>query len=633
VARPVLLVSMPFGALERQALGLSLLKARLAQQGHTRCDVRYLTFPFAELIGDDEYRWVSYDLPYTTFATEWVFASALYATDPSGEDAYLREVLQEEWQLDPKTIARVERIREMVPPFLEYCLKAIPWGDYALVGFTSTFQQNLASLALAKAVKRAHPRVAIAFGGGNWSDEMGLELHRQFPFVDYACIGEADDSFPVLVERVLGGAPRSSLQEVKGVVYRSNGRSVYTGPVDPVCDLDSLPIPDYSDYFRDLADSSAATFVAPTLLFEGSRGCWWGAKSQCTFCGLPGAAIGFRAKSPFRALRELEYLTDRWQVGWVEAVDNILYMPYLEELLPHLANWNRQVRFFFEIKSNLRRDQVARLRDARVLYVQPGIESLSDHVLRLMRKGTTALRNIQILKWCREYGIRAEWNLLYGFPGETRDDYAAMVPLLRGIRFLNPPTACGRIRVDRFSPYFREPEKFGLTSLRPLAAYKHLYPFGPEAVSRIAYHFDYDYEPDVDPHGCADEVIDYAEDWRQHPETGTLRSTAHPDGTLVLADTRSDRVQPEVVLRGIDREVYEYCDQARSLSAVVRHLHRVFPNARLAAAQVRRYLDALTANCLMVTSGGQYLSLALRAHADGGGGPGEADKLQSATGA
>ena len=44
--------------------------------------------------------------------------------------------------------------------------------------------------------------------------------------------------------------------------------------------------------------------------------------------------------------------------------------------------------------------------------IQPGIESLSDHVLKLMRKGTTALQNIQLLKWCREYGVQPEWNLL-----------------------------------------------------------------------------------------------------------------------------------------------------------------------------------------------------------------------------
>lgn len=33
--KKVLLLSMPFGALERQALGLSLLKARLIEEGVT----------------------------------------------------------------------------------------------------------------------------------------------------------------------------------------------------------------------------------------------------------------------------------------------------------------------------------------------------------------------------------------------------------------------------------------------------------------------------------------------------------------------------------------------------------------------------------------------------------------------
>ena len=63
----VLLISMPFGALEHQALGISLLKARLGEAG-IGCDIRYLTFPFAGLIGYEEYQWMAYGLPYTTFA-------------------------------------------------------------------------------------------------------------------------------------------------------------------------------------------------------------------------------------------------------------------------------------------------------------------------------------------------------------------------------------------------------------------------------------------------------------------------------------------------------------------------------------------------------------------------------------
>ena len=105
--------------------------------------------------------------------------------------------------------------------------------------------------------------------------------------------------------------------------------------------------------------------------------------------------------------------------------------------------------------------------------IQPGIESLSDHVLKLMRKGTTALRNIQLLKWAREFNIIAEWNILYGFPGETPDDYRDILELLPAIRFLRPPCAAGPIRLDRFSPYHKSPADFGLLNVRPLKTYRH----------------------------------------------------------------------------------------------------------------------------------------------------------------
>ena len=75
------------------------------------------------------------------------------------------------------------------------------------------------------------------------------------------------------------------------------------------------------------------------------------------------------------------------------------------------------------MKANLTREQVRLLADAGVRHIQPGIESLSDHVLALMKKGVTGLRNVQLLKWCKEYGIEVDWNILYGFPGETREDY------------------------------------------------------------------------------------------------------------------------------------------------------------------------------------------------------------------
>jgi radical SAM superfamily enzyme YgiQ (UPF0313 family) len=66
--------------------------------------------------------------------------------------------------------------------------------------------------------------------------------------------------------------------------------------------------------------------------FESARGCWWGAKHHCTFCGLNGSAMRFRAKSPQRVLSELADLARRHHSFRFEAVDNILEPRYLKDL-------------------------------------------------------------------------------------------------------------------------------------------------------------------------------------------------------------------------------------------------------------------------------------------------------------
>lgn len=501
-------------------------------------------------------------------------------------------------------------MRNMVQPFIDYCMETIPWENYALVGFTSTFEQNISSLALAKRIKKRYPRIKIVFGGGNWEGEMGEELHRVFPFIDYVCPGEADESFPALVERILTGrVSKKTIDKIKGLVYRSNGSTFCTGPSDIVFEMDGLPFPDYSDYFSELEKTSAADAVVPNMLIETSRGCWWGSKRHCTFCGLNGRTLCFRSKSPTRAIREVDHVVGNWKFDMIQAVDNVIDMKYFKEFLPAMAD--RDLTFFYEVRSNLSREHVKLLRDAGVNQVQPGIESLNDHVLKLMRKGTTALRNIQLLKWFKEHGISAGWNFLYGFPGETSDDYGEMIKILHSIRFLEPPTGCGPVRLDRFSPYFNHWEEFGLTNVRPMASYKYLYPFPGDCLKKIAYYFDYNYKADPDPNGNVQEAINFVRDWQKNPDTGTLKSIKSKNNRLALIDTRTCAVRRHFMFAGIDREVYEYCDSVRSCDAIVRRLKKVFQKA-FTEKQVRNFLNALVANRLMVTDGNRFLSLALR---------------------
>ena len=611
----VLLISMPFGSLGRPAFGISLLKACLTELG-VACEIRYFTFPFAELVGYEDYQLISSELAYIAYAGDWTFTHALYGKRPEVDSRYISEVLCDTWQVDRSDIERVLRVRSLVSHFLDHCMAVVPWDEYAIVGFTSTFEQNIASLALAKRIKAEHPQITIVFGGANWEDEMGRELHRQFHFVDYVCSGEGEESFPALVQQLLDGkATAQPASTVRGIVYRADGISVYSGPSEPISDLDKLPIPDFDDYFDALEQSTVASSVIPVLLFETSRGCWWGAKSQCTFCGLNGASLQYRSKSARRALQELEYLVDQWQIDLVEVVDNMLDMTYFRDVLPQLARSNKlSLNLFYETKANLSRNQIQLLREAGVNHIQPGIESLSDHVLHLMRKGTTALRNIQLLKWCKEYDVSVAWNILYGFPNEAQEDYDYMLDLLPSIRHLTPPHSCGPVRLDRFSPYFNRPEQFGLKNVRPLAPYKYLYPFDEESLSRIAYSFDYDYEAEVDPTGYASKVIAYVDDWQSNMEIGTLSSVVRSDGTLALIDTRSNARQSEFFLSGLEQSAYEYCDTLHSGRAIAQHLRSLFPKIQFAEHQLANFLDSLVANRLMVTDGVHYLSLAIPAN-------------------
>jgi hypothetical protein len=246
-ASKILLLSMPFGALNRQALGISLLKAALLERG-VACDLRYFTFDFAEFIGLEDYQWINFELPYTAFAGDWVFTQALYGTRASQDAAYIKEVLFETWQLESDAVKRLWAVRAKVEGFLEFCLDVMPWHEYKMVGFTSTFEQNIASLALAKRLKAKFPHLAIVFGGANWEATMGLELHRQFDFVDYVCSGEAEESFPALVNVVLHDQ-LEFLGTIPGIVYRQDGASISTGFPRLIKNMDSLPMPDYSGFF------------------------------------------------------------------------------------------------------------------------------------------------------------------------------------------------------------------------------------------------------------------------------------------------------------------------------------------------------------------------------------------------
>ena len=605
-AAKVALVHMPFAAVNAPAVGISLLRAALTQRGIS-CDVHYLNIPFAKRIGQEIYEWIGI---WHLFG-EWFFTQELYGKDWVKEHSIF-EYRDSSFDLidQPDYFKRVREVREECSDFMEWCLSTVPWSRYEIIGFSLTGEQNIASLALIKRIKSTWPDKVIVIGGPACEDEMGLELHQRFPLVDIACRGEADLVFPELVARWLNG---SALDSIPGLILREdNGDSKAVGNnASSITNLDALPFPDYDDYFIQLEECSLDPGEDLILPFEGSRGCWYGEKHHCTFCGLPGREIAFRSKSPARLMEELAYLTERYGVNRLLATDLILDMKYLKTLLPDLAAREMNWSINCEVKSNLTKAQLTLMKQAGFDSIQPGIESLSSNILKLTNKGCTALQNIQVLKWAQELNLEVVWNIITGFPGEDENEYRIMAAMIPSLFHLQPPQAIGAGRsviLYRFSPYHVDPDRWGITNVRAPAYYSTVYPFPEASLRRLANIFKFDYSDGRDPTAYTESLRLEIEKWRQDYCPGGLTSISSGD-SLAIYDRRLTAIHKTYELNGYETAVYQFCDEARTIQSIQKYVADL--DSEISIRGLTALVDNWVANRIMISENDMYLSLAV----------------------
>jgi ribosomal peptide maturation radical SAM protein 1 len=604
----VLLVVMPFGAIDAPQTGVSTIQAELKSRGMP-CDINYLNLAFAQGIGIDAYNSIGLTSG-EMFAGEWLFARTLFSDQQLDADGYMREILVGSRILPQQAIDQIRQVAPRVPEFLDYCMRTIPWERYALVGFTSMFEQNLASLALAWRIKQRYPNILITMGGANCFGSMGVQLHRSFTFLDYVFTGEADLDFPELVLRLAGN--RSPDSSIKGCVRREGEKSIESGPAQCLEELDQLPYPDYDDFFSQYAQYRLPRSLLQYLLLETSRGCWWGHKNQCRFCGINQNEIPFRTKSPQRALDEMQHLSTRYGITQLMTVDNILDLKFFKTLVPELRRRQFNFTLFYESKANLRKNQVRLLAEAGILGIQPGIESFSRNVLKLMHKGVSPLQNAALLKWCRQYRITPLWNLLFGIPGENSLDYQQNLRFVRALTHLEPPMGFGRIRLERFSPLYNESEKFGLRNLRAAKPYRYLYPFDAETLDEIAYYFDFDYDGKEKIDQWSKPLETELGRWKTGSAPFHLEVVQHTEDGIVVRDTRPTRILPRYYFKGLEKEVIRFCDQPRSFAKIHKFLEdQKEPIEKGDASWLQDFLDHLVRHRLMIRSQESYLSVIL----------------------
>jgi ribosomal peptide maturation radical SAM protein 1 len=603
----VAIVVMPFLAADRPSLAAGLLKAALEKRS-VACDCKYFNVTFSKLIGSGKYSELV-DAPSTVLGGEWVFSQLYYGQSFSDWPSYERDVLNcPRWGLAVKERNCIRAALDLAPSFLRVAFESNDWGKYDLVAFTSTFEQTMPSLCLARMIRAHYPKVRLAAGGANFESSMGLAYMEHFAFLDYVCTGEGDICFPDLCENLSKG----NEDVPNGLLYRDGDRVL---PAENgqshkhFVDLDSLPTPAFEDYYRVFSTSFPDSEMPPFLPMETSRGCWWGERSHCTFCGLNGDGMKFRRKHWRRVVAEIDELTAQYPSPLVQFTDNILSLEYFKNLIPYWAHSHSSTRKFFEVKSNLTRDQLDMLKQAGVVSIQAGVENLADDTLRLMRKGVTGAQNVAILRWSAELNLDVRWNVIYGFPHEQAIDYEINLSVMKLITHLTPPDACAPIRLDRFSPNFTDWRSLGFSAIRPLPAYRHVFPFDEDELSRFAYYFAYEH-PEFDrvPQ-LAKPLVDFTTCWRDKctaGANGSLAVLSRLGGGFVLVDTRFNFKESKLLLNPIELGLLLQCDAPFSPRRAVLNA-AMECNATIEETQAA--FDMLTSRGVIAVIGKQAITL------------------------
>ncbi|MEV8375898.1 RiPP maturation radical SAM C-methyltransferase [Kribbella sp. NPDC056861] len=601
----VTLVNMPWASIDVPSLAVGILHNLVADVPGCAVDVVHANLEFVD--------WITQRSPFTladyqhhslkTYFSghgDWVFSSAL-STNVKGRPAEFSRRFKD--SVTPEELALTLRLHELAPDFVDHVAHLILATDPDVVGFTSTFQQNTAALATAQRVKQLRPGVVTVFGGANCDGEQGAALHRNFSCVDFVVRGEGESVFRRLLEDLQSGS--TDFRDLEGTCWwDTTGTSVANPMSGSPMPPSSIVSPNYDRYFARLATSVAHRWVEPKLVVESARGCWWGEKHHCTFCGLNGSLMKFRSKDPEAFYEEIIRLTRRHRVLDMFVVDNILDMGYLKSLIPRLTNSGYDLRLMYEIKSNLRFDQLQSLVRAGVTHVQPGIESLNSSVLSLMDKGVRGCQNVRLLRDAESTGLTVSWNYLYGFPGERDSDYQEVIAQLPALHHL-PPGDAGRIALERFSPHFNRPE-LGFAERRPRPQYAMTYDLPPSELEDLAYLFE------TPPQGIGDELAESLGQavtrWRDSYLDSRLTYADFGD-RIVLVSRRSDFPwSVEELTTPMELSLFRLLDQPRT----ARFLHAELATIEPSADAVDELIAQWRQLGLLFFEGGQLIQVAVK---------------------
>lgn len=325
--------------------------------------------------------------------------------------------------------------------------------------------QLIAGVTFLGMLREMRPDVHVVLGG-NYATRLvdrWQQRHPLFDYVDTVVTGEGEGALAAVIDGLDAGerAGGDFREKIPGAVWDDNGILLRT-PRQSV-DISTAAKPAY-----DALPLEKYLAPGPILPVYASRSCPW----DCAFCSIPFASNSFRQRSAAAVAQEVRRLRAEHGSAYFMFVDEIMSLRTLrnvgEALLATSADvyWYGETRFAGGLDGEL----AGLLHASGCRRMNFGLESASQRVLDLMRKGTRIEDACENITAMLEAGVPIHLFVIHGFPGETQEEAARTVAFAEAVRRLSVEhygvahTTWGGspFVLDVHSPVGTRPEAFGV---------------------------------------------------------------------------------------------------------------------------------------------------------------------------
>ena len=304
--------------------------------------------------------------------------------------------------------------------------------DPGLVGISAKTINIHNAARLAENLKQAGLDCPIVLGGAHITAVPVETLSRFEPF-DLGVIGEGELTYLELIRRLQQGDP---ISDVQGIVRRGDFGEVLVNPRrPPIEDLDQLPLPAWDllpEFPHGYKHSALETKRLPSASIISSRGCPY----SCTFCD--NAVFGTRVRhhSAEYTLKMIRHLEKEYGVRDLMILDDnfLLKRDKLNQICDSLVRDGDDLTWYCIGHAKfMTEDRMQKIREAGCWFIELGIESGCDRILKVIKKNTSKMEIAEAVRQARRAGLKVKGNFIFGLPTETKESMEESTQFALGI--------------------------------------------------------------------------------------------------------------------------------------------------------------------------------------------------------